>query len=168
MTVVLVGGGSRSGKSAYAQQLAMDCAGEGRPYFVATAMVSEDDELADRVQRHRDDRGDAFDTIEEPLELAATIRSLPDSATVLVDCLTIWLANVMFADATPDFDAVIAAARQRHGHTIFVSNEVGEGIVPMEKLSRDFRDLSGFMNQAFAKAADSVVYLRFGIPQKLK
>ncbi len=168
MTLILVGGGSRSGKSRHAQELALAAAGPERPCYIATAVVDGDDEMAERVQRHRDDRGDAFVTEEVPLELAEALRRIPAHRTVIVDCLTVWLANVLFANRTPDHAAVIAAARSRAGTTILVTNEVGEGIVPMHPVSRAFRDEAGFMNQAMATAADEVVFLRFGIPQRVK
>lgn len=168
MTLILVGGGARSGKSTYAQDRALALAAGARPLYLATSDPTGDEEMLDRVRRHRDDRGDAFDTVEAPRDLAGALNAAPPTAVILVDCLTVWLANVLMADGEVDLEAVLDAARSRTGHTLFVTNEVGEGIVPMHPVSRRFRDESGFMNQRFAAACDEVVYLRFGLPQRLK
>ena len=168
MTLVLVGGGARSGKSRYAQERALASARGVPPIYIATATVHDDAEMAERVQRHRDDRGSQFETVEAPLELASTLWAVPSDRVVLVDCLTLWLANIMHAGLEPDHGAIIDAARGRSGLTILVTNEVGEGIVSMHPVSRAFRDAAGFMNQRYATAADEVVFLRFGIPQQVK
>ena len=168
MTLILVGGGSRSGKSRYAQQLALDATSTGRAIYIATAFVDDDVEMRERVQRHRADRGDAFDTVEAPLALADAIAATPSERPLVVDCLTVWLANILHAGQPADHAAVVAAARARAGLTVLVTNEVGEGIVPMHPVTRAFRDAAGFMNQHYAAAADAVYFLRFGIPQQVK
>ena len=134
------------------------------PTFIATAQAS-DDEMADRIKRHQMDRDPAFNLIEEPIDLVAAINKSDD--VILVDCLTLWLSNNL-ETKTYDFQAVITAAKNRKEETIFVTNEVGEGIVPMHPVSREFRDLSGRMNQEFAAASDAVYFLQFGIANKLK
>jgi adenosylcobinamide kinase/adenosylcobinamide-phosphate guanylyltransferase len=96
------------------------------------------------------------------------LKEIEPQATVLVDCLTLWLSNNMMGEGTDSNESVITAARARTGATIFISNEVGEGIVPMHPVSREFRDLSGIMNQEFARASDKVYFMKFGIAQELK
>jgi len=167
MTIFFVAGGARSGKSRKGEELAKNFAGSTKPIFIATA-EAVDDEMTSRIKKHQDDRGAAFDLIEEPKNLTSALKSVDPHATVLVDCLTLWLSNNMFGDRVDSNESVIAAAKARTGATIFVSNEVGEGIVPMHHLSRQFRDQSGIMNQEFAQAADKVYFMKFGIAQELK
>ena len=160
--MILVGGGARSGKSRFGMELALRLS--ANPTFIATAQAS-DDEMADRIKRHQMDRDPAFNLIEEPIDLVAAINKSDD--VILVDCLTLWLSNNL-ETKTYDFQAVITAAKNRKEETIFVTNEVGEGIVPMHPVSREFRDLSGRMNQEFAAASDAVYFLQFGIANKIK
>ena len=160
--MILVGGGARSGKSRFGMELALRLSAS--PVFIATAQAS-DEEMADRIKRHQLDRNPAFKLIEEPFDLVAAIRKFDD--VILVDCLTLWLSNNLEAK-TFDFQAVINAANTRKEEIIFVTNEVGEGIVPMHPVSREFRDLSGRMNQEFAAASDAVYFLHFGIASRLK
>jgi adenosylcobinamide kinase / adenosylcobinamide-phosphate guanylyltransferase len=167
MSIYLVAGGARSGKSRKGEELALALAGSGKPVFIATA-EAVDDEMTSRIKKHQDDRGNAFELLEEPKNLTKAIKELDTDATVLVDCLTLWLSNNMFGDRVDSNESVIAAAKARIGGTIFISNEVGEGIVPMHPVSREFRDLSGIMNQQFAAAADKVYFMKFGIAQELK
>ena len=167
MSIYLVAGGARSGKSRKGEELAKSLAGSSRPIFIATA-EAVDEEMASRIKKHQDDRGTAFDLIEEPKNLTKALREIDSDATVLVDCLTLWLSNNMMGEGTDTNQSVIDAARARKGATIFISNEVGEGIVPMHPVSREFRDLSGIMNQQFAQAADKVYVMKFGIAQELK
>lgn len=168
MSVILVGGGSRSGKSRYAQAEALAQAVGCQPVYIATARQDDDPEMAERIQRHRGDRGDAFILIEAPLELAPALAGADPAVPAVVDCLTVWLANIMEQGVEPDIETLIATARARSGDTYFVTNEVGEGIVPMHPVARRFRDQSGWMNQRMAAAADSAVFMRFGLPQRLK
>ena len=158
--MILVGGGARSGKSKFAEALALKLS--QTPTYIATATAS-DDEMAERIRRHQSDRNPAFKLIEESKDLIGALKKSDD--VILVECLTLWLAaNLNQADST----AVIAAAKSRKAETIFVTNEVGEGIVPINPMARQFRDQAGRMNQEFAAAADEVYFLRFGIAIKIK
>ena len=167
MSIYLVAGGARSGKSRKGEELALELAGSGKPVFIATAEAI-DDEMTKRIEKHQTERGDAFSLVEEPKNLSKALKEIDSNATVLVDCLTLWLSNNMMGEGTDTNQLVIDAARTRKGATIFISNEVGEGIVPMHALSREFRDQSGIMNQQFAAAADKVYFMKFGIAQELK
>lgn len=165
---LLVLGGARSGKSRYAQRRA-EAAG-GRLVFLATAEI-RDDEMRDRIDRHRRDRGPEWTTIEEPLDLAQAIAAQAGpGATLLVDCLTLWAANLMAADR--DVEAALADARAAMaasaGTIVLVANEVGLGIVPDNPLARRFRDVAGRINQAIAETADEVVFVAAGLPLTLK
>jgi adenosylcobinamide kinase/adenosylcobinamide-phosphate guanylyltransferase len=159
VALVLVGGGARSGKSRWALERARRRG--GRLVFIATAEAL-DDEMSVRVAHHRAERGDEFETIEEPRELARAIRSAQGDA-IVVDCLTLWLANVM-----GDAEEAIAAAKAHAAEVICVTNEVGCGIVPENALAREFRDRAGRMNQRFAEAADEVYWMVFGQPLRVK
>ncbi|MCA3565006.1 MAG: bifunctional adenosylcobinamide kinase/adenosylcobinamide-phosphate guanylyltransferase [Methylocystis sp.] len=166
---VLVLGGARSGKSAHAEKLARET-GLSRVYL-ATAQAF-DDEMRERIQRHQADRADqGWRTVEEPLALAAAIErhSKPDTV-LLVDCLTLWLTNVMLAgeDVAVMSDALLGAVAAASGPVILVSNEVGMGIVPESSLGRAFRDAQGRLNQAAARAVPHVVLIAAGLPLTLK
>ena len=175
--LILVTGGSRGGKSAYAQRLAE--ALEGPRVFVATCPVI-DEEMRERVRRHQLARSSRdWQTVEEPLDLAAAFRAAQGSPVVLVDCLTLWVNNVMYeaeqqkkvvaeADIARRCKPVIAAAREHGGHIIFVTNEVGMGLVPETALGRRFRDLAGRVNQIIAAACDEVYLVVCGQPLQIK
>jgi adenosylcobinamide kinase/adenosylcobinamide-phosphate guanylyltransferase len=165
VAVILIGGGARSGKSRYALQKAL--AIEGRRVFVATAEPL-DDEMTSRIARHKADRGAEFETIEEPLDLASVIAGAFDA--MVVDCLTLWLSNLMFAgkDCDLEMEALIAAAQAARGTVIFVTNEVGSGIVPDNALAREFRDRAGTLNQRIAAIAQEVYFMAFGQPLRVK
>jgi adenosylcobinamide kinase/adenosylcobinamide-phosphate guanylyltransferase len=167
MTLIFIAGGARSGKSRKGEELAKNFAGSAKPIFIATA-EAVDEEMTSRIKKHQDDRGAAFDLVEEPKNLTKVLKEVDTDATVLVDCLTLWLSNNMMGEGTDTNQSVIDAARARKGATIFISNEVGEGIVPMHPVSRQFRDLSGIMNQEFARASEKVYFMKFGIAQELK
>jgi len=156
---VLVGGGARSGKSRWALERARKRG--GRLVFIATAEAL-DEEMSERILKHRAERGSDFDTVEEPRELAKAIRSAQGDA-IVVDCLTLWLANV-----TGDVGQVIAAAQEQAAEVICVTNEVGCGIVPDNALAREFRDRAGITNQRFAEAADEVYWMVFGQALRVK
>ncbi|HOX07865.1 MAG TPA: bifunctional adenosylcobinamide kinase/adenosylcobinamide-phosphate guanylyltransferase [Planctomycetota bacterium] len=170
--ITLITGGGRSGKSRHAMELAM-----ARPApraFIATAEPF-DDEMRERIARHRRERAGAFATIEEPVDLAGALGRVPPGTTVaLVDCLTIWLANVMHrrgegAREYPEIAAFVAALKAAPCDVIAVTNEVGMGIIPTDsELSRRFRDQAGWLNQAVAQVADEVVLVVSGIPLVLK
>ena len=159
MALVLVGGGARSGKSRWALDRARKRG--DRLIYIATAEAL-DDEMSARIARHRAERGDEFETVEEPRELAKAIRSAQGDA-IVIDCLTLWLANVM-----GDADDTIAAAKEHAAEVICVTNEVGCAIVPENALAREFRDRAGIMNQQFAEAASEVYWMIFGQPLRIK
>lgn len=162
--VTLVLGGARSGKSRYAEGLVT--AFGGPRIYIATARVW-DDEMADRVARHRDDRGPGWTTVEEPLDLTGALRAhAADGTGVLVDCLTLWLTNLMMAEADIDAEtaALAAALAGLPGRIVLVSNEVGLGIVPDNALARRFRDHAGRLHQTVAALAPRVVLTVAGLP----
>jgi adenosylcobinamide kinase/adenosylcobinamide-phosphate guanylyltransferase len=165
--VTLVLGGARSGKSAYAEALVT---ATGNGLYLATAEAG-DAEMAQRIARHRARRGAGWSTHEEPLELAGALRRFarPDRP-ILVDCLTLWLANLLTAgrDAEVETTGLLAALAALEGPVVFVSNEVGLGLVPQTALGRAFRDAAGRLHQALAAAADRVVFVAAGLPLPLK
>jgi adenosylcobinamide kinase/adenosylcobinamide-phosphate guanylyltransferase len=170
-SVTLVLGGVRSGKSRYAQQLAEQ---SRRVVFVATATIT-DDEMRAKIERHRKDRPKEWLTVEEPLELAKVLaRYELDCDVIVVDCLTIFAANLMErAGADGDaiegrIEALCAALRVAQCNVVLVSNEVGSGVHPSTDLGRRFRDLLGEMNQRVARVADDVVLMVAGLPLALK
>ena len=149
MTLVVLLGGARSGKSARAVKLAAEA---GAPVvFVATG-EGRDEEMATRIDAHRRERPAGWTTIEEPLELRVALAAAPAGSTVIVDCLSLWVANLLERGREPDDVAPVAAARL--GMTIAVSNEVGLGIVPANELARRFRDELGRVNAAWVAASD--------------
>lgn len=162
--VTLVLGGARAGKSGYALALL------GGGLFVATAEAG-DAEMAERIAAHRAERGTGWTTIEEALDLVGVVRRhAEDSRPMLVDCLTLWLSNLMHRDRDVDdaTAALLAALDERRGETVFVSNEVGLGIVPDNALARRFRDAQGALNRGIAARADRVVFMAAGLPLTLK
>jgi adenosylcobinamide kinase / adenosylcobinamide-phosphate guanylyltransferase len=175
--IVLVTGGCRSGKSAYAQQLA-----ESLPparLYVATSPIT-DDEMSCRIERHRQSRHNrGWETVEEQIDLAGVFHRYNEPNVFLVDCVTLWINNLMHqADrqAGPTTEEDIAercgrmldAAETPRGTVIFVTNEVGFGVVPENALARRYRDLIGRANQTIAARADAVTLLCCGIPMHLK
>ena len=168
--VTLVLGGARSGKSAYAESLV---AGPGAVY-VATAEAI-DDEMGERIARHRARRrGEGWTTVEAPLDLAAALRAhAPGASGVLVDCLTVWLGNLMHAGRDIDRETgslleSLAGPPAPPVPIVLVANEVGLGVVPDNPMARAFRDHAGRLNQALAARADRVVLVTAGIPLVLK
>jgi adenosylcobinamide kinase / adenosylcobinamide-phosphate guanylyltransferase len=169
MPLILVGGGSRSGKSSFALQLARERG--TRRAFVATAEAL-DDEMRERIARHRAEREPHFTTIEEPLNLVRVLTENEGSFDViLIDCLTIWVSNLMMQEE-PDIEArgaeLARAAAASSAQCILVTNEVGCSVVPENALARRFRDLAGFLNQQAARSAGEVYFLEFGIERRLK
>lgn len=167
-SVTLVLGGARSGKSRFAEGLATET-GLGLVY-VATATV-RDDEMRERVAHHRARRDEAWRTAEAPLDLAGALRAEASSdRAVLVDCLTLWLTNVLLEDRDIDheIEGLIDALAGLPGPVILVSNEVGSGIVPENALARAFRDHQGRLNQRVAAVADRVTLVVAGLPMNLK
>lgn len=167
--LTLVLGGARSGKSALAERLTLAAAGDVRPLYVATAEAF-DDEMRDRIARHRTDRGAGWVTVEAPADPAGAIAAAAEAGAVLLDCLTIWAATLMHLERDPDTETarLIAAARDLGRPVVMVANEVGLGIVPDNALARRFRDVAGRMNQQVAAAADRVIFVAAGLPLVLK
>ena len=166
--VCLVLGGARSGKSAFAEEAA---AASGRELvYIATAEAG-DDEMARRIARHRARRGAGWTTLEEPLALAETLAAQAgEGRAVLVDCLTLWLANALAAGRSPEAegDRLAAALAAVCGPVVLVANEVGQGIVPANAQARRFRDHAGILNRKVAAAAGRVVFVVAGLAQTLK
>ncbi len=164
----LVLGGARSGKSRYAQALAEAAAPER--LYLATASAG-DAEMAARIARHRAERGAGWRTLEEPLELAAALRAeAHEGRVILVDCVTLWLSNVLLADLDPaeKIADLVETIATLSGPAVFVSNEVGAGIVPATALGRAFRDWQGRANQELARGCDAVALVAAGLPVLLK
>jgi adenosylcobinamide kinase/adenosylcobinamide-phosphate guanylyltransferase len=166
-SLTLVLGGARSGKSRFAEGLVM-----ARPapwLYIATAQAF-DDEMRHRITDHRARRADGWETVEEPLEIAAVLGAVPGGRPVLVDCLTLWLSNVLLAghDAETEAARLAATLARPRGPWVVVANEVGLGIVPENPLARRFRDAAGWLNQRVAATADRVVLTVAGIPVEVK
>jgi adenosylcobinamide kinase/adenosylcobinamide-phosphate guanylyltransferase len=169
--IFFITGGARSGKSTFAEKLANSLS--GKRAYLATAQAL-DAEMVARVEQHRKRRGSAWDTFEEPLAAAELLKKLSSTHDiVLLDCLTLWLSNVM-AHTDGDgavlsrSDDLVSAIKDFSGACIVVSNEVGLGIVPDNPLARRFRDLAGLLNQKTAQVADEVYFTAAGIPVKIK
>ena len=165
--LTLVLGGARSCKSRYAESLI-----EGLPpprVYVATAEAG-DAEMAERIALHRARRAAGWQTIEAPHDLAGALATAPAGASVLIDCLTLWLSNRMLAEADMDreIDALEAALAGYAGALVLVANEVGLSIVPDNALARRFRDLQGTLNQRIAAQASRVVLMVAGLPLIVK
>lgn len=181
MTRTFVFGGARSGKSAYAENM---CAASGKPVVYVATAHPRDAEMQARIAHHRARREAGWATIEEPLALGNVLRNMssPDNV-VLVDCLTVWLSNLLFSDdriypevgqidppqrCLHERDAFLAALEQASGDLVIVSNEVGMGIVPQGAISRWFVDEAGRLNQAVAARCQRAVWVAAGLPLVLK
>jgi adenosylcobinamide kinase/adenosylcobinamide-phosphate guanylyltransferase len=169
---LLILGGARSGKSAYAQRLAEESGIE--PVLIATAQAF-DAEMSERIAKHKAAREKSknkrWQLIEEPLALSEILLAKSNPACLLlVDCATLWLSNQLLqnADLTAETLRLIDCVENLSGPVIFVSNEVGQGIVPDNELARKFRDYQGSLNQSLAKACDGVVLISAGLPLELK
>ena len=168
IATLLVLGGARSGKSRFAQ-IQAETSGLA-PIFIATAQAY-DSEMEDRIARHAEARDARWRLVEAPFDLVGALAAHADTGCILlVDCLTLWLSNVMLRD--DDVDAasrsLIEAVAALRGPAIFVSNEVGSSIVPDTALGRRFRDAQGRLNQALAQSCDAVVLVTAGLPMRLK
>jgi adenosylcobinamide kinase/adenosylcobinamide-phosphate guanylyltransferase len=168
---VLVLGGARSGKSRHAEALTEARVGPGqRPVYLATAEAG-DDEMRRRIDEHRARRGSGWTTREEPFALAdaLVVESRP-GRPILVDCLTLWLSNLLHAARDADAAAALLAhaVARVPGPVVLVANEIGLGIVPDNKLARDFRDRAGRLNQDLAATCEAVVLVAAGLPLTLK
>jgi len=169
--LILVTGGVRSGKSAYAQKIAE--ASGAKVFYIATAQAL-DGEMKKRIKSHRRSRAKSWVTIEEPVHLAGAINALPSGKkTIILDCLTLFISNLIHNGRSDpqicaDVKDLVKALRKKSELSIVVTNEVGSGIVPDNKLARMFRDLQGAINQITAKEADRVCLLVSGIPVQIK
>jgi adenosylcobinamide kinase/adenosylcobinamide-phosphate guanylyltransferase len=170
--IVFIIGGCRSGKSTYALQTAEKMPAE-RKIFIATC-VPQDDEMKQRVAKHQTTRSRSWTTVEEPLKLPeAILQNSRRADVILIDCLTLWVSNLLMqngdekkiADTIPH---LIDALEKATCPIVLVSNEVGTGIVPENRLARQFRDITGWVNQAVAKCANKVVWMVAGIPVTVK
>jgi adenosylcobinamide kinase/adenosylcobinamide-phosphate guanylyltransferase len=166
MAIVLIGGGSRSGKSRHALQLARQ---RGRRLgFIATAQAL-DDEMRERIRVHRQERGPDFTTIEEPLALASAIeRHSGDFDAIVVDCLTLWLSSIATSDVDSETAKLLEASLATPAQLILVTNEVGCGIVPDNPVARRFRDDAGRLNSRVAESASEVYWMVFGCALRVK
>ncbi|WP_421859281.1 bifunctional adenosylcobinamide kinase/adenosylcobinamide-phosphate guanylyltransferase [Oricola sp.] len=164
----LILGGARSGKSGFAERLVLESGLV--PVYVATGRVL-DEEMGDRIAKHRQQRGEAWKTVEEPedLETALDHETRPDRA-VLVDCLTLWITNLMMndADILARSASLCGTLSRVKGPVVLVSNEVGMGIVPENRMARDFRDHAGRLHQQIAAIAAQVYFVAAGLPLKMK
>jgi adenosyl cobinamide kinase/adenosyl cobinamide phosphate guanylyltransferase len=165
LTFVL--GGARSGKSRHAQSLAR---ANPAPWVMIATAEALDEEMRQRIAEHKRDRGESWITMEAPIDLAGALTEALAEAPVVIDCLTLWLSNLVLGDH--DLDLAVtgleAALRARTAPTILVSNEVGLGIVPETPLGRAFRDKAGSLNQRLAARAGHVVFMVAGLPMTVK
>jgi adenosylcobinamide kinase/adenosylcobinamide-phosphate guanylyltransferase len=172
--LTLITGGARSGKSRFAQSL---CREARRVVYVATALP-DDEEMRARIAKHQDSRPATWATVEEPLAVAeAAERHIRETDVILIDCVTIWLSNLLYEWRDEDPTAVEQKARDQaarlidvshDGDIVAVTNEVGSGIVPESSVARHFRDVQGLVNQQIALAADVVYFVVSGIPTRIK
>ena len=169
---IIVIGGCRSGKSRHALEMAEKIAGKEK-FFIAT-LVPNDVEMKQRVARHQKDRGNTWTTIEVPVLVPEVIAEYSQKADViLIDCLTLWVNNLLMetkdeGKITKHIQKLTQSLKKAQCPVILVSNEVGTGIVPDNKLARLFRDIAGFVNQDVAKCADRVIWMVAGIPVNIK
>jgi adenosylcobinamide kinase/adenosylcobinamide-phosphate guanylyltransferase len=165
----LILGGARSGKTAFGERLALRSG--ARPAYIATAEVLDND-MRDRIASHRTSRAQRFTTIEEPIALPrALIRAGADHDVILVDCLTLWITNLLVANddvASAVGELCATLLEQRDTRIILVSNEVGLGIVPDNAMARTFRDLAGSAHQRLAEVCDNVYFIAAGLPLTMK
>ncbi len=170
--LIFIVGGARSGKSALALRMADGCG--SRKVYLATAQAL-DEEMRRRIARHRKERPGAWRTVEEPFNVPATLRALSGRCdAVVIDCLTLWLANMLGEEGTSEeavlegVRSMLEASREAGCTVVVVSNEVGGGIVPENALARLYRDVMGSANQMVAEAAEEVFQVVAGIPIRLK
>ena len=167
MTIILITGGARSGKSMRAEARATAFA--GKPVYIATAEAL-DAEMRERIARHRTRRGNAWIEHETPLELVSALNATDGGGARLVDCMTLWLSNLMHRerDWSRETTQLADALRGQKSPVVLVTNEVGLGIVPDNALARQFRDASGIMNRTIAEVADEVEFVVAGLPMRVK
>jgi adenosylcobinamide kinase / adenosylcobinamide-phosphate guanylyltransferase len=167
MPIILITGGARSGKSTRAEARAQGFA--GKPVYIATA-EGFDHEMRERIAKHRARRGLEWIEHETPLELVAALNATDGGGARLVDCLTIWLSNLLRdgRDWAKEAARLVEALRAQRSPVVLVTNEVGAGIVPDNALAREFRDAAGLVNQMIARAADEVEFVVAGLPMRVK
>jgi adenosylcobinamide kinase/adenosylcobinamide-phosphate guanylyltransferase len=167
MTVVLITGGARSGKSHHAELRTLSF--PGLATYIATSEAL-DIEMDARIKHHRERRGHEWDLREEPLDIVKVLMETDGRGPRLVDCLTLWLSNLMHAERDWKIEAskLAHSLGKQNAPVVLVTNEVGLGIVPDNALARAFRDASGYINQAVAEVADEVEFVVAGLPLKLK
>jgi len=169
-SITFIIGGARSGKSKLAIKLAREA--KNRVCFIATCRP-EDYEMRIRVRRHKSSRPNSWRTIEEPRNLTRAIRKAANSKCVIIDCITLWISNLIISGMNKKeilkmTSEVISAIKKFKLNALIVSNEVGLGIVPDNRVARDFRDIAGEVNQLFAQKADKVYFVVSGIPMTIK
>ncbi len=175
--LIYISGGCRSGKSHHAQQLAEEL--PGRRAYIATC-PQIDNEMAERIERHQRQRaGRGWQTIEAPIELAKTIEQTDEFDVLLIDCLTLWVNNLLYTaeqqgETVDEYDIrdkcneLIGICRKRSQTIIFVSNELGMGLVPVDSISRRYRDCLGRCNQVIAQSCDTAIFMVSGLPLVLQ
>ncbi len=173
--ITLVTGGARAGKSRHAMTL---CEDDHRVTYIATAEALDDD-MHRRIAHHRAERPPEWTTVEEPIALAGALRSCPDDSSVIVDCLTVWVSNLLLRDdagvgapeswyPADEVEDLVAALAERRRPVVVVTNEVGLGVIPPTRLGRVYRDALGKVNQRVAETAGRVVLMVAGIPLVIK
>lgn len=167
MAIILITGGARSGKSVRAEARARSFA--GKPCYIATAEAL-DSEMSERIARHRARRGNDWLEREAPLELVKALADTDGAGARLVDCLTLWLSNLLHAERGWETEAskLADALGRQKSPVVLVTNEVGLGIVPDNALARQFRDAAGILNQMIAAVADEVEFVVAGLPMRVK
>jgi len=177
--MILILGGARSGKSRHALRLAREQAREGQVVYLATAEAG-DEEMAQRILRHRRDRCPGWRTVEVPRDVTPSVVELgAEAAVIILDCVTLWISNLLLAEGEEaaagreeaildQVKALVRAVREADAHVLLVANEVGLGVVPPTRLGRIFRDIAGQANQLLAQAADEVYLMWAGLPQRIK
>jgi adenosylcobinamide kinase/adenosylcobinamide-phosphate guanylyltransferase len=168
--IVLLGGGVRSGKSAFALELAHRLG--KRRAFIATA-TALDEEMETRIERHRRERRDEFKTVEEPLDLAGALDALIDQDVVVVDCLTLWLSNLLLHQEPVETilgraDDLVRVLQKRRFHVVLVTNEVGMSVHPPTPIGRTFVEVAGWTHQRVARVADEIYLAVLGTTLKIK
>lgn len=166
--LVFITGGARSGKSKFALKEASRIL--GNKAYIATAEAI-DEEMRERIEKHKKQRGNIWDTYEEPIKIVDVIKDIEDQYSVIViDCLTLWLSNLFLnnKNVEKEIESLYSSLSAVHCPLFIVSNEVGTGIVPENEMARKFRDMAGFLNQNIAEIADEVYMMIAGIPLKIK
>lgn len=169
----LILGGARSGKSSYAESLALSSWNKNKTrglYYVATAQAL-DHEMESRIQHHSKSRHTAFETIEETLALAEVLETLPSQSIVIVDCLTLWLSNILHdhSESLTERKTALLNSLQTCNHSVYlVSNEISLGVIPMGEITRKFVDEMGWLHQELGQTVDELTLMVAGIPSKIK